>query len=57
MSSIIYLCVVFLDDRDLNFLRFYNNPSLLSFNALLSSQDALGNVCEFIKVILIEFSH
>ena len=39
--------------------KFYNNPSMLSFNALLSSQDTqvLGNVCKFIKVIFNEFSH
>ena len=54
MSSIIYLCVVFLDDIDLNFLR--QNYAIT--HQCYHSQDAqgLGNVCKCLKVISNEFS-
>ena len=50
-----HLCVVFFRQHRLELLTsiFYNNLSVLSFNALLSSQDlqVLGHVCKFLKVI------
>ena len=50
----VFVCSFFRQHRlELLTSKFYNNPSVLSFNALLSSQDSqvLGHVCKFLKVI------
>ena len=55
----LFVCTFFRQHRHhLIAAKFYNNPSMLTFNALLSSHDAhvLGNVCTFIKIIFDEFS-